>query len=110
MSTHRRPVQPVYPPYQPPPQSAAGNARRNSIAMLAIGACAALAGIYGMEHFARAWSLCSSALGALAQAGNHAAAVTCQRDTLLHDGALVIIGAGALLAVAGVIRLAVAQR
>jgi hypothetical protein len=103
-------MQPVHPPYRPTPQSAADNAGRNSVAMLAIGACAAVAGIYGLVHVARAYALCSSPLGALAQAGHYATVVACDQDQLVHYGSLVAIGAGALLAVAGVIRLSIAPR
>lgn len=99
------------PPRQQPPQS--GPAVRHhsrSISMIVFGGLIAVAGIAGLAYIARAYSVCNSALGAFVQASNHAAAVHCQQDTVFHAVSLVAIVAGVLLALAGVIRLAMERR
>jgi hypothetical protein len=100
------------PPASPPPhqQDPAAVRHRNSITMIIFGGVGVVAGIFELARISRLSSLCDSGLGALAQAGSHAAAADCQGATILHAGSLIVAIAGGLLALAGVIRIATERR
>jgi hypothetical protein len=106
-----RPAGPPPASYPPPQQpGAAVRHHSRSISMIVFGGLIAVAGIVGLAYISRAYSICNSGLGAFVQASSHAAAVHCQQDTVFHAVSLVAIVAGVLLAMAGVIRIAMERR
>jgi hypothetical protein len=116
-----QPDQPAPPPpgwprpqpgYQmpPPPGDPVAVRHRNSITMIIFGAVGAVAGIWGLISVSRAYGICNSGLGAFVQASSSAARQHCSEDSIVHWGAVLVLVAGVLLALAGVIRLAIERR
>jgi hypothetical protein len=85
-------------------------APHRGLPLIICGTAAAVLGLAGMLYISRAYSLCSSGIGAFAQALNGTAAANCRADGDFHTIAVLVLAAGVIAAGAGVLRMVMPPR